>query len=44
MLSIIWRIRGEGGAGGGGVEKGELIWNGRGFIEYLRYIKNELFN
>ena len=43
MLSIIWRIRGEGG-GGGGVEKGKLIWNGRGFIEDLRYIKNELFN
>ena len=44
MLSIIWRIRGVGGGGGGGVEKGKLIWNGRGFIEDLRYIKNELFN
>ena len=35
------------GRGRGGLEKKgkrELIWNGRGFIEDLRYIKNELFN
>ena len=47
FFNLVLKNKGRGRGGGGLKKKGrkrELIWNDRGFIEDLRYIKNELFN